>query len=195
MSVAEFLPLALFVTVSTITPGGATTLATASGAHFGYRRSLPFMCGIAVGLASMAAGLGGFIFAFPSLQLAMKLLGTLYLLWLAWKITRSGPPHLHSKIARPTRFFGAVWLVWHNPKGWAMTLGAAASFASLATQPLHLALMLGCSFGLAAIVSLSLWCSAGLLLGRLLRTDTQWLALNSVLGALLAISIIPMWLE
>ncbi|NDL62446.1 LysE family translocator [Acerihabitans arboris] len=199
MSVAEFLPLILFVIVSTITPGGATTLATASGAHFGYRRSLPFMCGIAAGLASMAAGaaggLGGVILALPSLQFAMKLVGTLYLLWLAWKMARSGPPRLHSDITKPTRFLGAVWLVWHNPKGWAMTLGAAASFASPAAEPLRLALTLGCSFGLAAIFSLSLWCIAGLLFARLLRTDTQWHALNALLGVLLAISIIPMWLE
>ncbi len=199
MSVAEFLPLVLFVMVSTVTPGGATTLATASGAHFGYRRSLPLMSGIAVGLASMAAGaaagLGGVILAFPSLQLAMKLVGTLYLLWLAWKMAHSGPPRLQSDIARPTRFLGAVWLVWHNPKGWAMTLGAAASFASLAAGPLRLALTLGCSFGLAALFSLSLWCIAGLLLARLLQTDTQWHALNALLAVLLAISIIPMWLE
>ena len=199
MSVTEFLPLVLFVIVSTTTPGGATTLATASGAHFGYRRSMPFMYGIAVGLASMAAsaaaGLGGVILAFPSLQLAMKLIGSLYLLWLAWKIARSGPPHMHSNIAKPTSFSGAVWLVWHNPKGWAMALGAAASFASLATGPFHLALILGISFGVAAILSLSLWCVAGLLLARLLRTDVQWHILNALLGALLVISIIPMWLE
>lgn len=197
MSPAAFLPLVLFVVVSTITPGGATTLATASGAHFGYRRSMPFMCGIAVGLASMAsavaAGLGGVILAFPSLQLAMKLIGTLYLVWLAWRIARSGPPRLHANIANPTRFPGAVWLVWQNPKGWAMTLGAAASFASLAAGPFHLALILGVSFGVAAILSLSLWCVAGLLLARLLRTDAQWHILNALLGALLSISIIPMW--
>jgi threonine/homoserine/homoserine lactone efflux protein len=199
MSVTEFLPLVLFVLVSTITPGGATTLATASGAHFGYRRSLPLMCGIAVGLASMAAGaaagLGGVILAFPSLQTAMKLIGTVYLLWLAWRMARSGSPRLHSNIAKPTGFLGAVWLVWHNPKGWAMTLGAAASFASLAAEPSHLAATLGCAFGLAAILSLSLWCAAGLLLARLLRTDTQWHVLNALLGVLLAISIVPMWLE
>src|SRR5262245_32630034 len=114
MSVAELLPLFLFVVVSTTTPGGATTLATASAAHFGYRRSMPFMCGIALGLGSMAAsaaaGLGGVILAFPSLQLAMKLIGSLYLLWLAWKMARSGPPHLHSNITKPTSFPGAVWL-------------------------------------------------------------------------------------
>ncbi|MBN9044486.1 MAG: LysE family translocator [Rhizobiales bacterium] len=199
VSAAEYPSLVLFVIVSTITPGGATTMATASGAHFGYRRSLPFMCGIAMGLASMAAcaaaGLSGVILAFPSLQLAMKLIGSLYLSWLAWKMVRSGPPHLHANVVRPTGFSGAVWLVWHNPKGWAMALAASASFAPLAAGPFRLGLILGFSFGLAAILSLSLWCMAGLLLARLLRTDAQWRMLNATLGILLAISIVPMWFE
>lgn len=199
MSATEFLPLALFVLVSTITPGGATTLVTASGAHFGYRRSLPLMTGIAAGLASMAAlaaaGLGSLILALPSLQLVMKLFGSAYLLWLAWKITCSGAPHLSTSGARPTSFLGAVWLLWHNPKGWAMTLGAAASFATLAGNPLRLGILLGTFFAVAALLSLSLWCIAGLLLARLLRTDIQWRILNIVLGLLLAASIAPMWFE
>ncbi len=45
MSLQNCLPLIVFVIVATVTPGGATTLAVASGAHFGYRRSLPYMAG------------------------------------------------------------------------------------------------------------------------------------------------------
>jgi len=195
----ELLPLVLFVVVSTITPGGATTLATASGAHFGYRRSIPLIAGIAVGLASMAAsaatGLGSILLALPSLQLGMKTAGSLYLLWLAWKISRSGSPRQEAKLAQPTGFLGGVWLLWQNPKGWAMTLGAAASFAAIADGPLQLGVLLGCAFGVAAILSLSLWCAAGLLLARLLRSDSQWRILNVLLGLLLVISIAPIWLE
>ena len=95
----------------------------------------------------------------------------------------------------PTSFLGGAGLLWLNPKGWAMALGAAASFAALASGPLQLALLLGSAFGLAAAVSLSLWCVAGLLLAQLLRTERQWRVLNAVLGFLLAASIIPMWLE
>ena len=54
MPFRDYLPLMLFVIVSTVTPGGATTLATASGAHFGYRRSLPMMAGIAATLFYLA---------------------------------------------------------------------------------------------------------------------------------------------
>ncbi len=199
MRPAEFLPLVLFVIVATVTPGGATTLATASGAHFGYRRSIPLMAGIAVGLASMAAsaaaGLGGVLLALPFLQLGMKTIGSVYLLWLAWKISRSGSPRLQAELARPTSFLGGIWLLWQNPKGWAMTLGAAASFAALAAGPFQLGVLLGCAFGVAAMLSLSLWCVAGLLLARLLRSDAQWRALNLALGLLLVVSIGTMWFE
>ncbi len=198
MTSEGFWPLAVFAVVSTITPGGATTLATASGAHFGFRRSVPLMAGIAVGLASMAAaaaaGLAGVLLTAPSLQIAMKAAGSLYLFWLALKIGRSGPPHLRTELAQPTGFVAGAWMLWHNPKGWAMTLGAAASFSALASGPAELAALLGLAFGAAAAASLSLWCIAGQLLARLLRTDGQWRALNAALGVLLVTSILPMWL-
>ncbi|MER8612553.1 LysE family translocator [Mesorhizobium sp. M0220] len=191
------LPLVLFALVSTSTPGMATTLSTASGAQFGFRRSIPLMAGSAAGLATVAAagaaGLAGLLAAAPSLQLAMKIAGTLYLVWLALKIGRSGPPNLDVAMAKPNSFLGGAGLQWMNPKGWAMGLGAAASFAALANGPLQLALLLGTVFGLAAALSLAAWCVAGTLLARLLRTERQWRILNAVLGLLLAASIIPMW--
>lgn len=198
MPLHDYLPLFVFVIVSTVTPGGATTLATASGAHFGYRRSLPYMTGIAAGLASMAAaaaaGLGGILLAVPALQLSMKAIGSLYLVWVASRIARSASPHLEAQPGKPTGFASGVWMLWHNPKGWAMTLGAAASFAALAPDPFRLGALLGISFGIAAMVSLSVWCFAGLLFARLLRTDLQWRLLNRSLALLLVMSIIPMWL-
>lgn len=195
---ASLTPLLVFVLVATVSPGGATTLATASGATFGYRRSLPLIAGIAVGLASMAAaaaaGLGGVLMALPSLQLAMKLGGTIYLLWLAWQIAGRGAPQRGDGAARPVGFLAGLWMLWHNPKGWAMTMGAAASFISLADGPMRLGLLLGGVFGCFAAMSLSLWCFAGLLLGRLLRSERQWRVLNVVLGLLLAVSTAAVWL-
>ena len=128
-----------------------------------------------------------------SVKVSIKTAGSLYLIWLALKIGRSGPPDLNMAMAKPNSFFGGAGLQWMNPKGWAMGLGAAASFAALADGPMQLAVLLGAVFGLAAAVSLSMWCVAGTLLARLLRTERQWRVLNVVLGLLLAASIIPMW--
>lgn len=199
MAVTAWSPLILFAIIATSTPGAATMIATASGAQFGFRRSVPVMLGSAFGLATLGvaagAGLAGLLLAAPSLQLAMKVAGSAYLIWLGWKVSRSGPPKPLSELAQPTPFIGGATLLWLNPKGWAMTLSAAASFAALASGPGQLALLLGAIFGLAASASLFLWCAAGLVLRRLLRAEWQWHLLNALLGLLLAASIIPMWLE
>jgi threonine/homoserine/homoserine lactone efflux protein len=124
----------------------------------------------------------------------MKLAGSAYLLWLAWTVGRAGPPAPKAGTEAPTGFLAGACLLWLNPKGWAMALGAAAAFAMLAEGPARLALLLGAVFGIAAAASLSLWCLAGLVLARLLRTERQWRAVNRGLGLLLAASVIPMWL-
>lgn len=194
---ASILPLVLFVAVATGTPGGATTLATASGARFGFTRSIPLVLGIAIGLALLAGvaalGLGSLLLAMPALQNVVKAIGSAYLLWLAWRIARSGPPNAGDGPARPVTLVNGILLLWLNPKGWAMTVGAAASFALLADGPHRLAILLGTAFGLAACVSLALWCALGALLARLLRTPRHWRMLNFAMAVLLALSIIPTW--
>src|SRR3954469_3388680 len=83
-----------FAFVSAATPGPNNVLLWASGAAFGFRRTLPHVVGTAVGLGSLAialaAGLGALITAVPEVAVAMKLAGSIYLLWLAWQIARSG---------------------------------------------------------------------------------------------------------
>lgn len=193
-----FLPLILFVLVATISPGGATTLATASGATFGWWRSFPLLAGISFGLASIAVaaalGLGSLILAVPTLQLAMKLLGSLYLFWLAVQIARRGQPGSAAVTQKPSRFIVGVGLLWQNPKAWAMTLSAAASFASLTHSAEGLAVLLGLVFAVLSMTSLALWCMAGMVLARVLKTERQWRLLNRFLGALLVVSIMPLWL-
>lgn len=195
----SILPLLLFVAVATLTPGGATMLATASGGRFGFARSIPLMLGIAIALASLAAvaslGLGRLLLAVPALQTAVKAAGSAYLLWLAWRIARSGSPDAGAGAGptQPITLKSGILLLWLNPKSWAMTVSAAASFALLASSPGRLALLLGSAFGLAACVSLALWCALGMLLARLFRAPLHWRMLNLVMGALLAASIIPTW--
>ena len=194
-----FYSFVLFAVVATATPGGATTLATASGIQFGFRRSVPLLLGIALGLASLAAaaasGLAAFLHTFPALELAVRLAGTAYLVWLAYRIGMAGAPGQNSERDQPISFGGGMLLLLLNPKGWATTLGAAASFAALASSPAHLAAIMAATFATAALVSLCLWCIGGAVLAKALRTERHWRSVNGVLGLLLVASIIPMWLR
>ena len=197
MTLESLFPIILFAVVATSTPGAATTIATASGASFGFRRSVPLLVGVGIGLFTLAAasasGLAGLLLAAPFLHLFLKIVGSAYLLWLAIQIGRKGRPRPATDLAAPTSLVGGACLQWVNPKAWAMTLGAAASFATLASGPGQLALLLGTAFGLTGILSMVLWCSAGLMLARLLQSDRQWRLLNISLALLLASSIVPMW--
>lgn len=198
MTLPSLVPLIVFAIVATITPGGATTLATASGAQFGLRRSVPLITGIAAGLSTLGAmsaiGLASLILAMPTFALVLKLAGSAYLLWLALKIGTSGPPDTNSTMSVPIGVSGGALLLWLNPKAWATVLGAAATFGELATGPVELAIVLASTFAVAAMLSLILWCTAGVLLAQLVRTRKQWRIVNGLLGALLGLSIVQMWL-
>jgi len=189
----------IFVAVATVSPGGATTLATASGMRYGVRRSVPYILGIGVGLGSMAVasmlGLAALLLAMPTLELAVRAAGSAYLLYLAWKIATSGPPSGGADASRPVSLLGAVGLTWYNPKAWAITMGASSSFAHLVSWPPGQVALMGVTFLAFATTSMTLWCATGHALGRVLKSERQWLVLNLTMGLLLAASIIPMWLE
>ena len=74
--------------------------------------------------------------------------------------------------------FKGLLLLWLNPKGWTMAMAAASAYAGLSDDPLRLALLLGAVFGLTAPLSLTLWCMGGQWLSRVLKTETQWRAVN-----------------
>lgn len=190
--------LIVFAMIATITPGGATTLVIASGAQHGFRRSIPLIAGMAGGLCSLGAasaiGLGTAIHTFPQIQVIMQGLGSVYLMWLAWMIARSGAPK-GADSTRPTiGLAGGLLLLWLNPKAWTVVIAATAAFANLTASATSLALIIALVFGLAGAVSLSVWCAGGLLLSRLLTTERQWRAMNGLLALVLVLSIIPLWL-
>lgn len=191
--------LLTFAAVATITPGGATLLVAASGARFGFQRSLPLVMGMAGGvaflMAASAAGLAALLLAAPALQVLLRAVGSSYLLWLAWQIARSGAPNVDREAGRaPAGFVGGFILLCLNPKVWTIAVAAGGAYAGLTASPLRLALLFGAVFGVAAVVALSLWCGGGLALARLIRTPLQWRAVNMTLGALLAASVVPIWL-
>ncbi len=190
------IPVLVFVLAATLSPGGATTLATASGVQFGLRRSVPLVLGVAAGLTTLAVaaslGLAGVLFDVPHLELVVRALGSAYLLWLAWTIGRSGAPG-RTTLASPRRFVTGVLLLWLNPKAWAVTLSAAGAFAPSVDGPVRLAALLGGTFAVCATVSQVLWCGAGGALARLLSKPWHWRVLNVALAVLVVASIVPVW--
>ena len=90
MNWQEFTALLVLATAMSFTPGPNTTLSTALAANHGLRHALPFICAVPVGWAGLlgvcALGLGALVLAVPLLGWAVKIIGVVYLLYLAFKL-------------------------------------------------------------------------------------------------------------
>lgn len=188
--------LALFAVVSSITPGPNNTMMLASGINFGVRRSMPHLAGITLGFCVLllACGLGihGILTRWPALDSLMRYGGAAYLLWLAWKLARSGAPALDpDAAARPMGFWAAAAFQWINPKAWVMALGAITTFLP-GNADLAALWVLVAVFGVVNAPCVLCWAVFGGALRSVLQRP-QWVRrLNIALALLLVASLLPM---
>ncbi|ADP10571.1 putative RhtB family transporter [Erwinia sp. Ejp617] len=199
MELSLFLSMLGFLWVAAITPGPNNMLLTASGANFGFFRSLSLLIGIMIGMQVMllmvAFGVGGLILLYPSLHLFLKVAGSVYLLWLAWKIGSAEYEKLDTDKTPAARmpFWQGGLLQLINPKAWLMALGAVASF-SLAGEAFR-ASVVAISIGMALVNVLSglIWLGFGTLIGRILRSRRAWTLFNVFMGLLTAACVLLIW--
>ena len=128
-------PLVLFAAAVMLTPGPNVVLVTASGANFGFRRTIPQMLGITLGFGSMVAaaglGLAGLVHAEPRLHSLLKYGGAAYLTYLAWRIAQADANSDAGARAKPIGFLEAALFTWMNPKAWVSVLGAVAAYTTV----------------------------------------------------------------
>ncbi|SMB53115.1 Alcohol dehydrogenase [Serratia proteamaculans] len=199
MEASLFLSMLGFLWVAAITPGPNNMLLTTSGANFGFMRSLLLMIGIMLGMQSIlllvAFGVGSLILVYPALHLVLKILGSLYLLWLAWKVATAAYEKLETDVAppKPIRLYQGWLLQFLNPKAWLMALGAVASF-SLAGDKYNTSI-LAISLGIFVVnmVAGVIWLGFGSVIGRLLRSKKAWIIFNVSMGLLTAACVLLIW--
>jgi threonine/homoserine/homoserine lactone efflux protein len=190
--------LTIFSVVSCGTPGPNNMMLLSSGATFGFRRTMPHIFGISGGCIVMIMllgfGLAAVLARLPWLYMLLHIVSIGYLLYLAWRIVTSVGVAGASARARPLSFLDAAAFQWVNPKAWAMTLGAATSFA----RPDHFTVDIAtiafviCVTGLPCIM---LWAGGGTLVRRLLTRPGTLRAFNIGMAVLLVGSLVPGLIE
>ena len=110
----QLVSLVVFAVAMTFSPGPNNVLMATSGVQVGLRGSVPLGAGIVTGMALLmgisAIGLGTVVEQSPALQLAMKTVGSAYLLWLGMHIARPEGIDLSNAEGRPRRGFRAGFL-------------------------------------------------------------------------------------
>jgi threonine/homoserine/homoserine lactone efflux protein len=184
----------LFVSIVSMTPGPNNLLLAASGANFGFTKTLPHMCGVIVGFAIMVVasgfGLGMILNEFPQVILPLKIMSVSFLLYLSWRIATGGAHVIEGK-SRPLTFLPAVLFQTINPKGISFLLSIMGAQVSdnepLLPQLIPLFILLPAFTVLSAVT----WTMFGTAIGKLMQSQGAFRVFNLVMASLLVACVIP----
>ena len=126
-----FIALVSFYFVMYVTPGPNNAMVLTSGLKFGFLKTVPHMSGITIGhilqLILVCFGLGKIFQIFPEIQNVLKIICSIYLLYLGYKIIGSFSK-VKEDISRPLKFHEAALFQIVNPKAWTISSMAASGF-------------------------------------------------------------------
>ncbi len=194
--IAAVAPFALSMSVS---PGPNNVMVAASGANYGFRRTLPHMAGITVGfpimLVAIGLGMGSVFEALPQLHNVLKYAGAAYLVYLAYLTATAGASEQSVENRAPLSFLKAALFQWVNPKAWLMAVTAVATYTTAAENPFMQVLAIASVFAAVAFPSVAVWTLFGTVIARWLRTPRALRAFNVAMALLLVASLIPVFIE
>jgi threonine/homoserine/homoserine lactone efflux protein len=199
MSQSLFIAFFAFTAVMWFTPGPNNIMLLSSGLTYGFRRTLPHIAGVTVGVAFMLAavglGLGAIFIAYPLLQTILKYAGVAYLIYLAAMIAMSGAVATGQDNRRgPMTFWGAAMFQWVNVKGWVMVIGTITAYAAIAVFPWNIVIQTATGL-VIGVVSTVAWALFGSALRPVLSSPRLVRAFNIVMAALLLASLYPVFTD
>ncbi len=198
MTLSLLLTFAAYAFVTSITPGPNNTMVLASGVNFGFQRTIPHLMGINLGFSGMVLavglGLGGIFVALPLLHDILRYVGALYLVYLAWKIARSGAMSDDAAAARPMSFLQAAAFQWVNPKAWIMAIGAVATYTPQNGFFFNI-IVVTAVYALVNAPCIAAWAGFGVVLRRFLTGARSVRIFNVAMAALLVLSLYPLLLD
>ena len=188
-TMTELLPLMSYCLVMSATPGPNNIMLATTGANFGGRGALPVILGIQAGLfvqsLLMCAGLGSVFMAYPIAQQVLRFAGSLYLVFLAWKLSGASVGTAHAP--KPVSFTQAAAFQALNPKSWVKAITVASVFMPAGHNMLGNALLVAVIGTLVGAPCSFMWAWFGVSFRRLLKDPTKQRVFNLTMGAILLV--------
>ena len=189
----QFLPLVLFGIATAFTPGPNNILSSYSGFNFGFKKTIPLMLGVIFGwttmLTIMATGLIIIFQKYIFLQSIIKILGTIFLIYLAYKIAFSSANDSEN-IKKPVLFFDTFLFQFINPKGVMVAMIAVSTFIDVQNNYLRDASIVIITYFFMAVFSVSSWCLLGKYLRKFATSKNFIKKFNFIMSFLLIVCVI-----
>ena len=193
----EIVSIALFWFVTAYTPGPNNVVASYSGFNFGIIKTLPHIFGVTLGFTSLVLfltiGLINVFKLFPIIQEVMKYLGTLFLVYLAYKIATSKTSD-DTKKENPVKFIETFFFQYLNPKGVTVAIIVVSTYVELGENYINYATQVVLLALIFSSTSITLWTFIGKFLRKFATNDKFIKFFNYVMSCLLLLSIITFYI-
>ena len=188
----ELLSLSLFMLVTSCSPGPNNILASYSGFNFGLIKTIPHMFGVIFGFTTLVIimnfGLINVFKNFSIVQEILKYAGTIFLIYLAYKISFSKTSSDNSS-KNPVRFIETFFFQFLNPKAVIVAIIIVSTYVESGENYINYSLWVIAIAFIFACFSIVFWT----LLGRFLRrfaTNEKFIKRFNYVMSLLLVSCI-----
>jgi threonine/homoserine/homoserine lactone efflux protein len=193
----ELAALLVFAFVGSFSPGPNNAVLWASGISFGFRRTIRHVVGGALGVSALvvgvAAGIGALLEAVPEAALALRIGGSVYLLWVAYRVAGSGDVS-RAESAHPLGVWQAAVFQWLNPKAWVFAIAVVGTFLPEdVPRPVGIALLAGVVLAVVT-VSFTIWAAGGAARARFVEDERRRRLVSLILAALIVASVLFLWI-
>jgi len=193
----EIFSISLFWFVAAYTPGPNNVVASYSGFNFGIKKTIPHILGTTLGFTSLVLlltiGLINVFKLFPIIQIIIRYLGTVFLIYLAYKIASSTASD-DIKKENPVKFIETFLFQYLNPKGVIVAIIVVSTYVELGENYLNHATQVVTLAFLFSSTSITLWTFIGKFLRKFATNDKFIKYFNYAMSGLLLLSIITFYI-
>ena len=193
----EILSMALFWIVAAYTPGPNNVIASYSGFNFGIKKTLPHILGVAFGFTFLifllTVGLVNVFKVFPIIQVSLKYLGSIFLVYLAYKIYFSKIDS-EKKNENTVKFIETFLFQFLNPKGVLIGIIIVSTYVEHGENYLKYATQVIFFAFLVSLSSITFWTFVGKYLRKFATNEKFIKYFNCVMSLLLILSIITFYI-
>jgi threonine/homoserine/homoserine lactone efflux protein len=178
------------------TPGPNNAVASYSAFNFGFKKTIPLIMGVGLGYTTLVILINFVLISifktYPIIQEIIRILGTIFLVYLAYKIATSNTSN-NEKKTNPVTFYDTFVFQFINPKG---VMAATTLISKFIDQDNYIStsvmVIIVCS--LTAFSSITAWTLLGKFLRKFATNNSFIKRFNYVMSVLILVCIIGFYI-
>ena len=184
----ELLSLSLFMLGTSCSPGPNNIVASYSGFNFGVVKTFPHMLGVIFGFTSVVCvlnfGLINIFKLYPLIQEILKISGSIFLVYLAYKIAFSKNIKENKK-ENPVKFLETFFFQFLNPKGVIVAIIIVSTYVESGSNFVNYSFWVILVSFICALISITFWTFVGKFFRRFATNEKFIKVFNYVMSCLL----------